>query len=239
LRIWPFAAGALSVFALLAAPAYLHPLALLVPAVLVLGVSTGFALSGASRLGRWRREARRATELRDSALSGHYTAVETVLAAVLSEIDWVLETSATFEASADGAYVSVDVNLPEIEDLEKCALAARDAGAGLGTVPENRWVVQREYQLLVHSILLRIAGEIFRHFPTVRQVAASGWTDRADPATGNLRGEYIISAVFGRDLWSTINPAAADPVGCVGLFPVRRAIAEDSHMSAITPFKLD
>ncbi|MDR1039839.1 MAG: DUF4236 domain-containing protein [Deltaproteobacteria bacterium] len=238
-RIYPLVTAGLALFAMLAVPATLHPLAVFFPALLALGISVWLGLSDASRISRWRRAARRAEELRDSAISGHYTAVETVLAGVLSEIDWVLETSASFEASPDGSGISVDVNLPEIEDLEKCTLVARNAVAGLVMVPKKQWVVQREYQLQVHAILLRIAGEIFFHFPTVRHVVASGWTDRADPATGRIRSEYIISAVFDRELWAAINPAAADPVECVGLFPVRRDIGDDSCMSPVDPFRPD
>jgi hypothetical protein len=236
-RIYPLATGALSLFAMLAVPATLHPLALFIPALLVMGFSAWLGLSDAARLGRWRKAARKAEELRESALSGHYTALEAVLAGALTEIDWVLETSASFEASPDGSGISVDVNLPEIEDLENYTLVARNAVAGLEMIPKKQWVVQREYQLQVHAILLRIAGEIFYHFPTVSQVVASGWTDRADPATGIDRSEYIISAVFDRELWVSINPAAADPVACVGLFQVRREIAENSYMSPVEPFR--
>jgi hypothetical protein len=238
-RIYPLIMGAVAVFAMLAVPATLHPMAVFMPALLAMGVSAWLGISDAARLSRWRRAARRAEELRDSALLGHFTAVETVLAGVLSEIDWVLETSASFEASPDGSGISVDVNLPEIEDLEKCTLVVRRAGAGLEMIPKKQWVIQREYQLQVHAILLRIAGEIFYHFPTVRRVVASGWTDRADPATGVSRSEYIISAVLDRGLWVTLNPAAADPVECLGLFRVRRAIGENSYMSPVEPFRPD
>lgn len=239
LRIYPLVIGAVALFAMLAVPATLHPMAVFMPALAALGVSAWLFLSDAAKLSRWKRAARRAEELRDSAILGHFTAVETVLAGVLSEIDWVLETSASFEASPDGSCICVDVNLPEIEDLEKCTLVARNAAAGLEKVPKKQWVVQREYQLQVHAILLRIAGEIFFHFPTVTRVTASGWTDRADPATGIARSEYIISAVFDRELWVTLNPAAADPVECVGLFPVLRDVGENSYMSAVEPFRPD
>jgi hypothetical protein len=237
-RLWPLATGTAALLAATGAPAMLHPLALLFPALLVLGVSAAFALSALSRLSRWKKADRRAEELKDGALSGHYSAVEAVLGGVLSGIDWVLETSASFETSGDGSLVSVDVNLPEIEDLEKFTLVARNAVLGLEKVPKKEWVLQREYQLLVHAILLRIAGEIFYYFPTVLRVAASGWTDRPDPATGIAKSEYIISAVFDRPRWLSINPAAADPVECVGLFPVRRVIAENSRMLPVAPFKL-
>jgi hypothetical protein len=221
------------------APAWLPAAAALAPGIVLLGFASGLTLIDLARRRLWRRDLARSRDLAESAVSGHYTAVETALADVLAGIDWVLETSATFEASPDGRHVSVDVNLPEIEDLESFARAARSAGQGPGQAPERRWEVEREYQLHVHAVLLRMAGEIFYHFPTVRQVAASGWTDRADPATGLDRGEYVISAVFDRDRWLAIDPAAADPVECVGLFPVRRDIAEDSRMAAVTPFRLD
>jgi hypothetical protein len=174
---------------------------------------------------------------KDSALSGRCTAAETVLAGGLSEIGWVLERSASFEASPDGSFVSLGLNFPEIEDLEKYTLAARNAAARLEKIPKKEWVLKGGCQLQVRSILLCIAGEIFCRFPAVRQAAASGRTGRTSPAAGKARSEHIISAVFDCARWAAVNPAAAGPVECAGLFPVRRKIGENSYMAEAAPFR--
>jgi hypothetical protein len=238
--LWAVAVALLSAFALSAVPdAAAHPLAVLSPCLAAMGVSLWAIASRLSRLAGWRREARRAEELKEGAIAGRSSAVEAVLAGVLSEVDWIRETSASFEASPCGGYVSVDVGLPAMEDLERYDLVCRNAASGLERVPKRQWVVEREYQLQVHAILLRIAGEVFYHFPTVRQVAASGWTGRPDPGSGGRRAEYIISAVFDRARWILADPAAADPVECVGRFPVRREIGEGAYMAPISPFRFD
>jgi hypothetical protein len=189
-----------------------------------------------SKIDIWKADNLKREELIDSALEGHYTAIEEFMGEILSEIDWVLETSASYEVSRDGNFVSIDVNLPEIEDLESDTLVARNAKSGVTKVPKNPWVIQREYQLMVHAIILRIAGEVFYHFPTIRKVLVSGYTDRIHPATGLAKSEYVISVIFNRELWLGIAPSQADPVECIGLFAVRRDIGEDSFMKPIEPF---
>jgi hypothetical protein len=199
----------------------------------------GFILliSAFLKIRRRRGEERRLCDFTERALRGERFAIEEFMEAILSRIDWRPETSATFEVSNCGTFVSVDVNLPEIEDLESGVLLSGKARRGAMKSPkrEDR-VIQGRYRRMVHSIILRIAGEVFYQFPTVRKVLASGYTDRVDPATGLQKSEYVISVVFNRELWTTIAPASADPVLCVGLFPVRRDSGEDSIMRAIEPF---
>jgi hypothetical protein len=170
------------------------------------------------------------------ALSGHFTAMEEIFCKILKEMDWVLETSASFEISHNGKSMSVDVNLPEIQDLERELSGTKQSYFDAKVLTNKPWILQRDYQLLVHAIILRIAGEVFYYFPTVKNVLVSGFTDRIDPRTGLMRSDYIISVNFDRRRWLSINPALSDPVECVGLFNARRDCESQSSMKAIEPF---
>jgi hypothetical protein len=226
---------------LLSAGALIVSLALGLGAPVLLGIAVVFLVSlfivrrRRSVREEWEVGEKRKNELIESALSGHFTAMEEIFCQILKGMDWVLETSASFEISLDGKSMSIDVKLPEIKDLEGLFLA-NDILPVEEIVHKKPWVIQREYQLLVHAIILRLAGEVFYHFPTVKNVFVSGYTDRLDSATGILRPEYIISVNFGRGLWTSINPAQADPVECVGLFNARREIENDAYMRSIEPF---
>ncbi|MDR2404906.1 MAG: DUF4236 domain-containing protein [Deltaproteobacteria bacterium] len=178
----------------------------------------------------------RMNELIGHALSGHFTAMEEIFGQILQQMDWVLETSASFEISRDGKSLEIDVNLPEIQDLERELSASTEKHFGVRVFPKKPWALQRDYQLLVHAIVIRLAGEVFYYFPTVKNVVISGFTDRLDKRTGLMRADYIISVDFERRLWGKINPALADPVECVGLFNSRRDIDGESSMKAIEPF---
>jgi hypothetical protein len=227
---------ALAFFAFLFVPGSAYGAAILCCGLGALVVAAIWFGAASAKIGAWRKEDRARRELIDSALGGHFTAIESILTDLLCRVDWVLDTSASFELSPDGSSISIDANLPEIEDLDGAVLVARKGAAAPQTVPKERWVVQREYQLLIHAIVLRMAGEVFYHFPTIQKVLVSGYSDRPDRATGLIRGEYVISVVFSRELWARISPANADPVDCVALFRNRRDIGADSYMSAIEPF---
>ena len=228
--------------AVLSTSAFILALALQPAAWALLGSAAAFLTSlffvraGLSVRSGWKKEELRKKELVDQALSGHFTAMEEIFFQALKNMDWMFETSASFEISRDGAGMVIDVNLPEIEDLERAVPPPGAGSADSGRPGKKPWMVQREYQLLVHATVLRLAGEVFYYFPTLDSVLASGYTDRIDRRTGLARPEYVISVDFDRARWISINPAQADPVECVGLFPVRREILSDSSLKSIEPF---
>ncbi|MDR2340580.1 MAG: DUF4236 domain-containing protein [Deltaproteobacteria bacterium] len=193
-----------------------------------------FARRGMSVRREWSLRESRMEELVGHAISGHFTAMEGIFGLVLARIDWVLETDATYEIFHDGMGMSLDVNLPEIEDFGKGPPDAQGAsGGGTGKAP---WIAKRQFQLFAHSVILRLVGEAFYHFPTVKRVLASGYTDRVGDIGGDPRPEYVISAEFQRAKWAAANPTLADPVECVGLFKVRRDLGDDCGMGRIEPF---
>ncbi|MDR2352148.1 MAG: DUF4236 domain-containing protein [Deltaproteobacteria bacterium] len=213
------------------------PLAIISGLLFLLGIiliRRGFSLRRECNI-----DNKRTNMLIGHALSGHFTAMEEIFCNILKQMDWVLETSASFEISHDGKSMSVDVNLPEIQDLEKGPRAQKQTFAGSNVSPNKTGKLERDYQLLVHSIILRIAGEVFYYFPTVKNVLVSGFTDRIDPRTGLMRSDYIISVNFDRRLWLTINPALSDPFECIGLFNARRDCENHSSMKVIEPFMVE
>jgi hypothetical protein len=230
---YPLLLGALGCFAFLFVPGSQYSFIIGILAVFLIGLSFFLMRPMLIRQREWRTDSLRKEQLINNAISGHYTAIEELLGEILKDIYWVLETSASFELSPEGDFISIDVNLPEIEDLDATMLVCNRASAE--QVLKKKWVRDREYLLLIHAIILRLAGEVFYYFPTIKNVLASGYTDRLNPRSNQIESQYIISAIFDRQTWLKISPQNCDPVNCLALFSHRRKIEDSYYLSTIIP----
>lgn len=61
--------------------------------------------------------------------------------------------------------------------------------------------VQRLYAEHIHGILFRLIGEVFAALPRAQTAVASGYSQRRDPATGQLQDEYLLSVRAPRSEW--------------------------------------
>ena len=183
------------------------------------------------------QDARR--ELFDRARRGETDAMTQLLEERLASIQWPRETSVSFELSEDGRTAFLDVDLPEIEDMptHQAEVAAR----GLRIKIKERSDTQRrrEYMTHIHAIGFRVLAEAFAALPTLERVVFSGYSQRPDRATGQVRDDYLISAVVTRSVWSDIdltNLDAVDPVAAFERFDLRRKMTKTGVFSPIEPF---
>ncbi len=177
------------------------------------------------RLLEW-REAKQAHEEGESARhrsfelaqQGNVEAMEAMLTTRLCSLDWPRETEVAFQISDNGKIVGLDVDLPEVEDMpsEEAKPAAR--GLKLNIRQKSDTQVRREYMRHIHAVLFRLAGEVFHTFPRVGEVVASGYSQRTDPATGNVRDDYLLSARIPRDRWEEISFSNLDGLDVVAAF---------------------
>jgi hypothetical protein len=237
LRIWPILLGAFSVLALATLSwRGAGQSGLMTVAILTLLVSGVCALTDVWRRRRWRRAAGRVRELVESAARGHGAAVEAVFARIVEETFGPQAVGGAVLASPDGSAVSFELNLPSLEELAASVPASRFSKAGIRADRKKEQALREDYQLIAHSTLMFATGEAFRLFPTVRRVIASGWALQSDPATGRTDRGCLVSVVFERGIWGSMNPAGANPVDFTGNFPVRRDIAPDGALRPIQPF---
>ena len=83
----------------------------------------------------------------------------------------------------------------------------------------------QEYTHHVHGIALRVAGLTFTTLPGCECVLISGYSQRLDKSTGNVRDDYLYSAVISRDEFLKLNFAelgSVDPVASLERFQLRR-----------------
>lgn len=164
------------------------------------------------------------------------------LAERLSLIAWPRETLVSFEIDSGGKAAFLDADFPEIEDmpLEQASIAAR--GLKLNIKDRKERQRRKEYATHLHAIAFRLVGESFSALPSVETVVLSGFSQRADRATGRIEDEYLLSVKVPRARWSNIdfsNLATLDPVACMERFELRRKMSTTGIFKAIDPFAPD
>lgn len=238
LAIWAILLAAVSLFFLvkLSGPAGGGLSGLQTAFLLALVVSAVVILTDIFRRRSWRRAAGRVTERMRSAHLGHGAAVEAVLTRDLEEIYGPVGAAASVHASPDGRAVSVELDIPTVDALAAVVPPSRYSKAGVRADWKKANLVRDDYRLLACSTLMRVAGEAFRLFPTVVRATMSACALVTDASTGMTGRGCLLSVVFDRPTWETMDPSSAVPADCVGRFANRTDVAQDGSMRPVQPF---
>ncbi|MEW5757132.1 MAG: DUF4236 domain-containing protein [Pseudomonadota bacterium] len=157
----------------------------------------------------------------------------------LSSIIWPRETLVSFQIDNAGRSISIDVDLPEIEDLQCKTAAVPARGYKLTLKDVKGKALDSLYVQHIHGVGFRIVGEAFASLPSVMDVTLSGFTQRNNLTTGHVVDTYIYSVRITRSAWTKINFANLDAIDVVAAFErfeVRRKFAKNGSLAAITPF---
>lgn len=185
------------------------------------------------------REREREATFRARGASGERA--EAFLADHLSGLTWPLETLVDVQASADASVIGLDVDLPEIEMLPAGTYEVASRTRSLRVKPFSARAQNTLYQQLAHGTLFRLVGEIFHALPQTRQVIASGYTQRIDPATGAEREVYVLSLRVDRMRWSGLRFDALDvidPLEALAAFELRREVKQ-GRLLEVEPWAMD
>ncbi|MBN3268748.1 hypothetical protein CUR95_16280 [Bordetella bronchiseptica] len=168
-------------------------------------------------------------------------AMERWLESNLQDIAWPRETLVALEIADEGHHVLLDVDLPEIEDMPSKLAAVPTRGLKLSVKELPEAQVRKRYMTHVHGIAFRLIGETFAALPIVQRVTLSGFSQRNDPATGQLRDEYLYSVQVNRDDWMHIDfdqLSKIDVIEALGLFTLRRKMSKTGIFKPIEPLGL-
>ncbi|MBI5430358.1 MAG: DUF4236 domain-containing protein [Nitrosomonadales bacterium] len=165
--------------------------------------------------------------------------MQQVLEENLCAITWPRETLVSFEINREGKSVAIDIDLPEIEDMQRKIASVPQRGYKLNLKEVKGKPLQALYSQHVHGVGFRIAGEIFASLPTVQDITLSAFTQRVDPATGHHTDTYVYSANISRSIWDKINfdnLSVIDVVSAFEQFELRRKISRSEVLEGILPF---
>lgn len=174
----------------------------------------------------------------ETAQAGDPEAATEVLEKHVRTLDWPRETLISFEVGEDST-VWLDVDLPEIEDLPTETAVVAKRGLKINVKTKSAAALRREYMTHVHGILFRLVGEVFHLLPSLNRVVASGYSQRPDPGTGQIRDDYLLSVCIERGSWEGLNfgnIGAIDLPTCLDGFNLRRKMTKTGIFKPIDPF---
>jgi len=172
----------------------------------------------------------------------HDTALmEQELEAAFEDLEWPRETSVGYELAQGGTAVLLDVDLPEFEDMPRqvASVPARADRLVVKTLADAR--ARELYARHIHAVLFRLVGVVFNRLPSVVLVVVSGYSQRANGATGHMQDDYLVSARIDRATWSGLNfneLTLLDPMLAMERFELRRDMSKSHMLRTIEPFAL-
>ncbi|MGB5146067.1 MAG: DUF4236 domain-containing protein [Porticoccaceae bacterium] len=167
------------------------------------------------------------------------TAMEQFLEETLQEIVWPRETNISTEILDGGRTIFIDADFPEIEDMPNKKAVVPSKGYRLSVKELSSTHVQKLYMQHVHGIAFRTIGEAFSALPNAEEIIFSGYSQRADKATGQVSDEYLLSVRVKRSAWEEIdfgNVDALDVVEVLPKFELRRTMTKTGVFKPIVPF---
>ncbi|WP_288944998.1 hypothetical protein [uncultured Marinobacter sp.] len=174
------------------------------------------------------------------AREGDVSAMEAVLDDHFFDIDWPQSTEVSFEISADGKSLMLDVNLPEIEDFPSTELRIYRRGIGVSVKHLSQRALRKLYMAHVHGMGFRLIGEGFACAPTVNSIILSAFTQTTTSAIGREEDKYLYSVKVNRQTWNTINFSGldqVDPVQALSMFCLRRDMTKTGIFRGIEPWE--
>ncbi len=161
--------------------------------------------------------------------------IETTLAELFNELKLPVEFSVGYELKQKGKTVCIDLDLPEIEDLntEKADITA---SGKLSVKKKSKKVLNEEYAKGVAGLAYFFAAHVFNISFSIDNILISGYTQRNNPKNGKVEDQYIYSILFERGKFQELNIQKINPLESMGIFKNVSNIDSSFLMKPIEPF---
>ncbi|MEM7355449.1 MAG: DUF4236 domain-containing protein [Acidobacteriota bacterium] len=162
-----------------------------------------------------------------------------VLSARWKQLDWPFETNISFDIAAAGRNLTLDIDLPEIEDLPQTTASLSADGRRLLEKSKSRKQIRQEYARHIHAVGFRLIGEAFSTLPGLETIILSAYSQRLDTATGKIDDDYLYSVEVALESFSRVDFSAlerVDPIEALSAFEIRRRMTKTGVFRPIEPF---
>lgn len=175
---------------------------------------------------------RKALEL---AISGDSIFIENAIDEWMSTIRLPVDFLLQFEYSENDKTIYVDLDLPEIEDLpqEKAVLLANET---VKKKSKTQIDLKNEYIKCVFGLSVFFASNFYNISPCIEYIIISGYTQRRDSKTGDVKDNYVYSIKFTRAPFEKSNLAKIDPYQFCMKFENRCNVTQTMLLKTIVPF---
>lgn len=161
--------------------------------------------------------------------------VEARIDAWLGELELPMEFDVQYEYRLENGSLMVDLDLPEVEDLPKDKAGTLASGA---VKPREKTLreLREEYRVCVLGLAVFLASHLFDLAGGVRAALISGYTQRRDRKTGEMKDCYVFSIAFERGKFESDACRREDPVRFCDRFTSRINALSTGELKEIEPY---
>jgi|SRR5690554_2023873 len=166
-------------------------------------------------------------------------AMERVLETYLGDIEWPKEPAIDFDVGDNNTTLALDIQFPDEDEMPDKEWSVPATQYKLTPKKVSATKKRQIYRDYIHSVMMRVAGEIFAHLPSVEHVLISGYREIINSSNGHSEDQYIISVIMHRDQWASMDFARLrqmDPVEVFTGHLLKRSMTKTGVFKGISPF---
>jgi len=160
---------------------------------------------------------------------------------ILNSIDILLQNfslpidfSIDYQLSPD-KLLDIDIDLPELEDLPDSKASILKSGK-ISIKNKTQTELKAEYAKCVCGLAFYFSGYFFNISPKISTIVVSGYTQRIEKKTGQMKDDYIFSIKIDRTTVEQLNFEIIDPIDAFNRFEHQLLLKANFEMKTITPF---
>ena len=172
---------------------------------------------------------------RQDKIDGKPDIVNSLFEQWIQKIELPVEINIDYEWNLDRNCMMLDVDLPEIEDLNATKLV-KTGTTGFKEKKKTQTELREEYSTLVFGLAIFLSANVFNLSPAINSIILSGYTQRRDK-NGILKDDYIFSFKFLRTLFEGKDLTNEDPRSFCMKAENRCNLTSTSLFKTIVPFE--
>ncbi|ERF61744.1 PF14020 family protein [Treponema socranskii subsp. socranskii VPI DR56BR1116 = ATCC 35536] len=170
-------------------------------------------------------------DIYEKILNGDESYIAETVDNILSEIKLPVDISVDYKVQ--GTCISLDLDLPEIEDYPKIKSTLLASGK-VSIKNKTQLELNTDYAMSVTGLAYYLASVVFNISPKISNVKISGYTQRINKKTGNEENQYVYWVDFDRKIFATLNISSLNPILGFDNFKNQKDITSKYEMKTIT-----
>jgi len=167
-------------------------------------------------------------------LMGKKELVETNLDSFLQKMTLPVDFEVSYEYDESQGILTVDLDLPEIEDIPK-SKAATLASGKVKVKDKTQKELKEQYLICVTGLAFFFASHFYNMSTHIDKIIISGFTQRTSKKTGKMNDDYVYSIVFERNKFQGIEIPSIVPYLAIEEFKHTINYSKSFELATIEP----
>lgn len=168
-------------------------------------------------------------------LNADSNAIENEIIEILENITLPADFSVDFDYNSGNKTLSIDLDLPEIEDIPTSKVNYLASGA-ISIKEKTQKELKYDYATCTIGMAFFFASTFFNVTKNIDSIIISGYTQRVNKKNGKTEDEYVYSIEFERKILEDINVQDIEPIEAITNFKHKINLLANYDLKTIEPF---